>query len=102
MNTIHIEGTFTPSADRVLVRVHQHTEQTASGIYIPEAARSGVTLATIVAVGPGIYRNGHWVPTTAKEGQTCLVPDPGGTDMVINGEPFKVYAESNILGFIEG
>lgn len=65
----------TPLGDRVLVE-YKVEQKTVGGIIIPDTARTGdVKMATVVAVGRGLYtNNGSLIPMEVKVGDKVLLP----------------------------
>lgn len=65
-----------PMHDRLLVeRLPSITKMGA--IYIPDVAQENEVLCKVLAVGPGAWRDGEFVKTAVKPGDTVLVPGAG-------------------------
>lgn len=64
-----------PLRDNVLLRSEKDVK-TAGGIAIPDSAVQNY--AVVIAVGPGTYEAGAFVPTTVKPGQRVLLDAPQG------------------------
>jgi chaperonin GroES len=94
--------TVTPLDDRVLIRPNQAEEKTASGIFIPEAAKEKPMIGKVVAVGPGkVNDDGKRTALTVKKGTTVLFGKYSGTEVEINGEEHTILRENELLGIIE-
>lgn len=95
-----------PLFDRVLVRRIRASDKTASGIYIPEKAKSQVNRGQVVAVGPGIADK---VSMTLKPGDFVLLPSFGGTSVEMepsskedaSPDDYLLFKESEILARIQ-
>jgi chaperonin GroES len=92
--------TFQPLHDVVIYRIEQG--RTASGIVLPENAKSGQR-RIVVAVGPGVLlTDGTIRPLTVKPGDE-IMPAPGaqvsGTD-ILGGEPHYVTREGDIAAIL--
>ncbi|GAV80345.1 Cpn10 domain-containing protein [Cephalotus follicularis] len=72
-----------PSLNRVLIEKIVPPSKTTSGILLPETT-SKLNSGKVVAVGPGARdRDGHLIPVTVKEGDTVLLPEYGGTQVML-------------------
>lgn len=65
-----------PMHDRVLVRRIPEPER-KSLIIVPEIAKKQTSRAQVLAVGPGVWRNGYFCKTVVKSGDVVLVPGAG-------------------------
>eukprot|EP00389_Voromonas_pontica_P007122 GDKH01010732.1.p1 GENE.GDKH01010732.1~~GDKH01010732.1.p1 ORF type:complete len:110 (-),score=44.81 GDKH01010732.1:210-539(-) len=93
---------FRPLGDRVLVQKLQAETQTKSGIFLPETAKERQNTATVMATGPGKYRDGKLTAIDLKEGDLVVVPEYGGMTIKLEGEEFQVYREDDIVGVMKG
>lgn len=94
--------TVTPLDDRVLIRPNQAEEKTASGIFIPEAAKEKPMIGKVVAVGPGkVNDDGKRTALTVKKGASVLFGKYSGTEVDIDGEEHTIVRENELLGIIE-
>jgi chaperonin GroES len=90
---------FLPMFDRVLVERLAAEVQTKSGIFIPEKSQQKVLEATVVAVGPGGKNEaGSIVPLAVKVGDRVLLPEYGGTKVVMEDKEYHLFREGDILG----
>ncbi|KAM5152173.1 10 kDa heat shock protein, mitochondrial isoform 2-T2 [Mantella aurantiaca] len=90
---------FLPLFDRVLVeRLCQETV-TKGGIMLPEKAQGKVLQATVVAVGEGSkLKNGDIHPVSVTVGEKVLLPEYGGTKVVLDDKEYFLFRDGDILG----
>ena len=90
---------FRPLGDRVLLERIENEEKTASGLYIPEAAREKPQTAKVIAVGTGrVDADGKVHPLHVKVGDLVYFGKYSGTDA---GKEYLIVREDEILGIIE-
>ncbi|KFP02525.1 hypothetical protein N300_06726, partial [Calypte anna] len=90
---------FLPLFDRVLVERSAAETVTKGGIMIPEKAQGKVQEATVVAVGSGARgKNGEIQPVSVKVGEKVLLPEYGGTKIVIEDKDYYLFRDGDILG----
>ncbi|OWF40690.1 10 kDa heat shock protein, mitochondrial [Mizuhopecten yessoensis] len=91
---------FLPMFDRVLVERFAAELKTKGGIMIPDKSAGKVLEATVVAVGPGNRdKSGNVVPTSVKSGDRVLLPEYGGTKVVLEDkvtQPTTPIHKSNL------
>uniref|UniRef100_A0A8D0E5Z7 10 kDa heat shock protein, mitochondrial n=1 Tax=Salvator merianae TaxID=96440 RepID=A0A8D0E5Z7_SALMN len=76
---------FLPLFDRVLVERCAAETVTKGGIMIPEKSQGKVLQATVVAVGEGSKgKDGDLRPISVKVGEKVLLPEYGGTKVVLD------------------
>jgi len=91
-----------PLDDRVLVKPLEAEEKTASGIYLPEAAKEKPMQGKVLAIGPGKMNDkGQRTALSVKKGDTVIYGKYAGTDIKIDGHEHKIMAESDLLGIVE-
>ncbi len=91
-----------PLADRVVIKVLEAEERTASGIVLPDTAKEKPQQGKIIAAGPGRQTDeGKLIPVTVKEGDIVLFAKYAGTEVKYKGEEFLVLKESDILAMLE-
>jgi len=91
-----------PLADRVVLKVLEAEEKTASGIVLPDTAKEKPQQGKIVAVGPGkVADDGKVVPMSVKEGDTVLFAKYAGTEVKYQGEEYLIMKESDILAILQ-
>ena len=91
-----------PLADRVIVKQTEAEEKTASGLYLPDAAKEKPTKGKVIAAGPGkLDDNGKRMELGVKVGDTVYYGKYSGTDVEVEGEKLVILRESDILGVLE-
>ena len=90
-----------PLGDRVVLKVLEAEEKTASGIVLPDTAKEKPQQGKVLAVGPGKYgEDGKLLPMSVKEGDTVLFAKDAGTEVKHNGEELLILRESDLLAII--
>jgi chaperonin GroES len=85
--------------DRVIVERAVAEAQTKGGIMIPEKAQGKVLEGTVVAAGPGFRaENGQTVPNSLKIGDRVLLPEYGGSKLMIDEKEYHIFRETDIIG----
>ncbi|HSI36301.1 MAG: co-chaperone GroES [Phycisphaerae bacterium] len=91
-----------PLADRVIVKQTEAEEKTASGIFLPDAAKEKPTRGKVIAAGPGrIDDNGKRMTLSVKANDTVVYGKYSGTEVEVDGQKFVILREADILGVIE-
>jgi len=91
-----------PLADRVIVKQTEAEEKTASGIFLPDAAKEKPTRGKVIAAGPGrIDDNGKRMTLSVKANDTVVYGKYAGTEIEVDGQKFVILREADILGVIE-
>lgn len=90
--------TIKPLGDRVLIQPTAAEEVTASGIYIPDAAKEKPLKGQVVAAGQGTKDE----EMVLKAGDTVLYGKYAGTEIEFEGEKYLMMRQSDVLGIIEG
>ncbi len=86
-----------PLGDRVLIQPTAAEEVTASGIYIPDAAKEKPLKGTVIAVGQGTKDE----EMVLKAGDTVLFGKYAGTELQFEGEKYLMMRQSDVLGIVE-
>ncbi len=93
---------ITPVNDRVLVKPEELEKITASGIIIPDTAKSEKsTIGTVVATGPGRHEEGKLVPMAIKVGQKVYFNPGWENELEWKGEKYFLVAESDIKAILD-
>ncbi|VDI68145.1 10 kDa heat shock protein, mitochondrial-like [Mytilus edulis] len=93
---------FIPMFDRVLVERFAPELKTKSGLMIPEKAQGKIQHATVLAVGSGSKTNkGETLPMNVQVGDKVLLPEYGGTKIVLEDEDYFLFQEKDIIGKFE-
>jgi len=95
-----MKRSFQPLFDRVLVERFAAETKTKGGIMLPEKAQGKVLEATVLAVGEGVRctDSGKMQPMSVIVGDRVLLPEYGGTKVLIDDKEFFVFREGDILG----
>jgi len=86
---------FTPLGNRVLIEREEQTNQTASGLYIPDSAKEKPLEGKVIAVGKDAIEAG------INEGDTVVFPKYGGTELSIEGTEYLIMSSDDILGVMK-
>ncbi|XP_006868027.1 PREDICTED: 10 kDa heat shock protein, mitochondrial-like [Chrysochloris asiatica] len=90
---------FLPLFDRVLVERSAAETVTKGGILLPEKSQGKVLQATVVAVGCGSKgKGGEIQPVSMKVGDKVLLPEYGGTKVVLDDKDYFLFRDGDILG----
>lgn len=88
-----------PLQDRVLVERIESEQKTASGIYIPDAAKEKAQTAKVIAVGTGrTTKTGEIIPVAVKAGDVVFFGKYAGTEA---DDMHVILREDEILGVVE-
>ena len=93
-----------PLGDRLIVKVVEEEETTASGIVLPDTAKEKPQRGKVLAVGEGKWDEDgdKRIPLDVAEGDEVLYSKYGGTDIIIDGDDLLVLRESDVLAKVEG
>jgi chaperonin GroES len=87
-----------PLADRVVIKVLEAEEKTASGIVLPDKAKEKPQEGEVVAVGGGkILENGTRVEMDVKVGDRILFSKYAGTEIKLEGKEYMIMRQDDIL-----
>nr|AFM86593.1 putative heat shock protein 10 variant 1 [Callorhinchus milii] len=90
---------FLPLFDRVLVERYAAELVSKGGIMLPEKSQGKVVQATIVATGPGgRSKNGDIQPMMVTVGGKVLLPEYGGTKVILEEKEYYLFRDGDILG----
>lgn len=90
-----------PLGDRVVLKVLEAEEKTASGIVLPDTAKEKPQQGKVLAVGPGKYgEDGKLVPMSVQTGDTVLFAKYAGTEVKYGGEELLILKESDLLAIV--
>lgn len=90
-----------PLGDRVVIRVLEQEEKTASGIFLPDTAKEKPSQGEVVAVGPGkIQDDGKRVALDVKVGDKIIFSKYAGTEVKFEGTKYLIVSERDILAII--
>ena len=86
---------FEPLKDRLLVECKEQSNQTASGLYIPDTAKEKPLEGKVVAVGPDAKEDG------INLGDTVVFANFSGMEIVIEGTEYLILLSKEVLGLIK-
>ena len=86
---------FEPLKDRLLVKREVQSNQTASGLYIPDSVKEKPLEGKVIAVGPEAKEDGVSV------GDTVVFASFSGMEIVIEGEENLILLSKEVLGLIK-
>ena len=90
-----------PLGDRVVVLPKDDSDtRTPSGLVIPDTAKEKPQLGTVLAVGPGEFRDGDRVPMDIENGDVVVYSKYGGTEVKFEGEDYLILSSRDILAVI--
>ena len=90
-----------PLGDRVVIRVLEQEEKTASGIFLPDTAKEKPSQGEVVAVGPGkVQDDGKRVALDVKVGDKIIFSKYAGTEVKFEGTKYLIVSERDILALI--
>ena len=89
---------FRPLGDRVLIKRLEGEEKTASGIFIPDAAKEKAQTGQVIAVGPGRTFEGKTTPLAVNINDIVYFGKYAGTEADNN---HLIIREDDILGIVE-
>ena len=91
-----------PREDRVVIKIEQAEQTTASGLVIPETAKEKPQEARVVAVGPGrVDEKGNRIPVDIKEGDVVVFSRYGGTEVKYQGEEYLILSARDVLAIVD-
>ncbi len=90
-----------PLADRVVVKVLEAEEKTASGIVLPDKAKEKPQEGEVKAVGTGkVLDNGTKMEMEVKVGDKVIFSRYAGTEVKVDGEEFLILRQDDILALM--
>ena len=84
--------TIKPLEDRIVIRQVDSEEKTASGLYIPDAAKEKPQEGEVLAVGPG---------RVDDNGNRVIFSRFGGTEVKYDGEELQILSARDVLAIVE-
>ena len=91
-----METNIRPLFDRVVIQPVEAESKTASGLFIPDAAKERPIRGIVLAVGPGKKDE----PTTVKVGDTVLYGKYSGTEIQLDGKEVLIMKECDIFAVV--
>ena len=92
--------TLRPLLNRVVVKKAAAETKTKSGIILTSAKEERLNFGTVIACGPGkTLKNGSVQAVQVKVGDTVLLPEYGGSKVVLaDEEELFIYRDDDIMG----
>ncbi len=92
-----------PTLDFILVVAEKKQEKTPGGIVIPDIVKGDdrVQIGKIIAVGPGIAKDGVFVPMERKIGERVYFAKRGGYTVEFEGKELHMVVEETVIAVIE-
>ena len=90
-----------PLGDRVVVKMTEAEETTASGIFLTASAQEKPEIAEVIAVGPGGMVDGEKVEMHVAVGQKVIISKYAGTEIKIDDVEYTIVKQSDILAVVE-
>jgi chaperonin GroES len=94
-------ATLKPLGDKVVVKLVEQEEKTASGIYLPDSAKKKPQEGEVVAVGEGrTLDNGQKNALTVKVGDRVLFSKYGGNEVTLEGQEYTILDEDQVYAVL--
>lgn len=91
-----------PLGDRILVQAIDSEVEQVGGIFLPDSAKEKPQESKVVALGTGgTDKDGNKIVFHVKEGDTIITSQYGGTTVKVDGEEYKIFAQSEILAVVK-
>ncbi|HCX64265.1 MAG TPA: co-chaperone GroES [Eubacteriaceae bacterium] len=90
-----------PLGDRVVLKVKEEQETTASGIVLPGSAKEKPQEAEVVAVGSGEIVDGKKQDLEVKVGDRVIYSKFSGSEVKIGSEEYLIVKQNDILAIVE-
>ena len=91
-----------PLSDRVVIKVLEAEDKTASGIVLPDKAKEKPQEGEIMAVGTGkVLDNGTKVEMEVKVGDKVIFSRYAGTEVKVKGDEYLILRQDDILALIK-
>ncbi|MDD6611801.1 co-chaperone GroES [Butyricicoccus sp.] len=90
-----------PLSDRVVIKMTEAEETTASGIFLASTAKEKPQVAEVLAVGPGGIVDGKEVQMQVKVGDKVITSKYSGTEVKIDGEELIIVRQNDILAIVD-
>ena len=90
-----------PLSDRVILKMCEAEETTASGIILSSGSKEKPQIAEVIAVGEGGIVDGKEVKMIVKKGDKVVTNKYSGTEVKYEGEDYIIVKQSDILAIVE-
>ena len=89
-----------PLEDRIVVKLVEAEQTTASGLVIPDAAKEKPQEGEVLAVGPGRFENGTRIPLDIAVGDRVIYSKYGGTEVKHGGTEYLILSARDVLAVV--
>ncbi|WP_080875281.1 co-chaperone GroES [Oceanobacillus timonensis] len=89
-----------PLGDRVVIKLVEQEETTASGIVLPDSAKEKPQEGEVIAVGSGRVENGENIALEVSEGDHIIFSKFAGTEVNYAGTEYLILRENDILAVV--
>ena len=90
-----------PLEDRLVIKVVEAEQTTASGLVIPDTAKEKPQEGEVLAVGPGrVDDNGNRVPLDVNVGDKVIFSKYGGTEVKYAGDDLLILSARDVLAVV--
>ncbi len=90
-----------PLGDKVVIKVTEAEDKTASGIFLPDSAKKKPQEGEVVAVGNGrVLDNGGRNELSVKVGDKVLFSKYGGNEVTVDGTDYTILDEDQIFAIV--
>lgn len=90
-----------PLGDKIVVKLIEAEEKTASGLYLPDSAKKKPTEGEVIAVGQGrVLDNGQRNTLTVKVGDRVLFSKYGGNEVTVDGVDYTILDEDQVYAIV--
>lgn len=90
-----------PLGDRIIIKVVEAEEKTASGIVLPEKAKEKPQEGEVMAVGTGkVLDNGTKIDLEVKVGDKVIYSKYAGAEVKLDGQDYLILRQDDILGIM--
>jgi chaperonin GroES len=91
-----------PLGDRIVVKVLEAEEKTASGIVLPDKAKEKPQEGEVVAVGTGkVLDNGTRLEMELKAGDKVIFSRYAGSEVKVKGEEYLILRQDDVLALVQ-
>lgn len=90
-----------PIGDRVVIKVVEREEKTASGLFLPDTAKEKPQEGEIIAVGTGKIVGDKVVALDVNTGDRVIYSKYAGTEVKYDGVEYLILREADILAIVE-
>ena len=90
-----------PLNDRVVLKMVEAEETTASGIILAGSAKEKPEVAEVIAVGPGGVVDGNKIEMNVSVGDKVITSKYSGTEVKYQGTEYVIVKMGDILAIVD-